>query len=143
MPAEQRWLAGLGSHAEQAMAVVRRAYVQQLVQFGEIVEAREATFPQADEEVDGLAAVLLGLRAIYPLTPTAPLGTLTRASDALQRQFPRAAKTLSSSPITRPLVQFTNQQQLGALLAEYMRDNNREIERLAQEQFQATKDANA
>ena len=150
MPEEQRWLDGLGWRGETIVAAMHHAYLYQLVRLDEIVQARSITFPADSEEVDGLAAVLLGLRAVYPLKPAnldnphvpktssassgAPRsGALVRLLDGFQQRFPRVSRTVLLAPFTRPLIQMTNQQQLAEVLVEYIRENNREIAELAQE----------
>ena len=150
MPAEQRWLDSLGWQGEQIVAAMHHAYLYQLVRLNEIVEAREAIFPAESEEVNGLAAVLLGLRAVYPLRPAnldnpdVPVASSTgsrptqvdpgsRLLDKFRRRFPRTSRSALLSPVTRPLVQLTNQQQLAEVLVEYIRENNREIAELARE----------
>lgn len=145
MPAEQRWLNSLGWQGERIIAAMHRAYLHQLMHLGDIVAAREQAFPHSAGEIDGLAAVLLGLRAVYPLRPAnlddpvpAPSGPAQAApatglADGLRRRFPRLSLAGLLAPITRPLARLNNQQQLAQVLVEYIRENNREIADLARE----------
>ncbi len=149
MPAEQRWLNSLGWQGERLIAATHRAYLDQLLHLSEIVAAREQAFPGSREEIDGLAAVLLGLRTIYPLRPAnlenaAPpsgmlsAGTLQASAAsglaaALRRRFPQWSRAGLLGPLLRPLARLGNQQQLAEVLVEYIRANNREIAELARE----------
>lgn len=145
MPAEQRWLNSLGWQGERIVAAMHRAYLYQLLHLGDIVEAREQAFPRSAEEVDGLAAVLLGLRAVYPLRPAnlenaelAASGVVQAAPasgpvSALRRRYPWLSLAGMLSPLIRPLARLSNQQQLAQVLVEYIRENNREISELARE----------
>ncbi len=149
MPAEQRWLNSLGWQGERVIAATHRAYFDQLLHLSDIVAAREQAFPGSREEIDGLAAVLLGLRAVYPLRPAnldnaaSPLGALAarmpQASAApglaasLRQRFPQWSRAGLLGPLLRPLARLGNQQQLAEVLVEYIRENNREIAELARE----------
>ncbi|MFN2200786.1 MAG: glycosyltransferase family 2 protein [Caldilineaceae bacterium] len=149
IPAERRWLNSLGWQGEEIIAAMHRAYLYQFLHLDEIVTARQASFPKAEEEVDGLAAILLGLRAVYPLRPASLVNSpgafaagnrpaiqpdrFSKMVAGFRRRYPRASRSALFSPITRLLVQLTNQQQLANVLVEYIRENNREISELAQE----------
>ena len=145
MPAEQRWLNSLGWQGERIIAALHRAYLDQLLHLSDIVEARQQAFPGSAEEIDGLAAVLLGLRAVYPLRPAnldnaepppagAPQVTASPGLAAsLRQRYPWLSLAGLLSPLTRPLARLSNQQQLAEVLVEYIRENNREIAELARE----------
>ncbi len=145
MPTEEVWLDSLGHRGETIVGAMHHAYLHQLIRLDEIIDARSAMFADDEEELEGLAAILLGLRAVYPLKPAKLNNQNVRRVrspgsvpsngivERMQRRFPRFTNALLSSPLTRPLVRLSNQQKLAEVLVEYIRENNREISELAQE----------
>jgi GT2 family glycosyltransferase len=149
MPAEQAWLNSLGWQGERIVAALHHAYLYQLVHLSSIVAARAATFGDRAEEIDGLAAVLISLRAVYPLrpanltnpqprdlaasAPTPPPSPWARMVDGVRRRWPKLSRAGLASPVTRQFAQLSNQQQLAEVLVEYIRETNRELTELAQE----------
>lgn len=153
MPAEQRWLDGLGKRRGQFLAVMHSAYMHQLAHLGEFVQARGSAYPADAEETDGFAAILLGLRALYPMQPSngddkqslplqhAPAsqdnqsrpGRFARVRNSFRRGLARTARTGLLSPAARPLIELNHQQELANVLAEYICATGKEITQLSQE----------
>lgn len=73
LPAESAWLQGLGPGGERLVAAVHQAYLHQLLNLGELMAWRQTFLTAAPDEADGLAHVLLALRAVYPRTPIGQL----------------------------------------------------------------------
>ena len=77
LPAETAWLQTLGPGGERLIAALHHAYLCQLLTLGELMAWRQ-TFLNADpDEADGLAQVLLTLRAVYPRTPIGQIAPTT------------------------------------------------------------------
>ncbi len=145
MPTEEVWLDSLGHRGETLVGAMHHAYLHQFIRLEEIIEARSEMFADDEDELEGLASILLGLRAVYPLSPAklnnqdirrvrSPGSVPKNGLFArIQRRFPRISHALLSTPLTRPLVRLSNQQKLAEVLVEYIRENNREINELAQE----------
>ena len=149
MPAEQRWLGALGAHRRQFNDALHRAYLHQLVHLDEIVDAREEAFATDSEELHGLAAVLLSLRTLYPAydelaageiaqpqplaaATAAPQGALAHMSGGVRQVWTRIALSRPLSPVSRPLMRMSNQQQLAETLLTYVHETHRELAELAQ-----------
>jgi GT2 family glycosyltransferase len=67
MPAEIEWLTHLRPSEEQWLAAAHHAYMVQLLNLGELSSWRQKLLGETPQAIEGVAQVLIQLRAVYPL----------------------------------------------------------------------------
>ncbi len=136
LPAEGAWLASVPS--TRLVTAMQHAYLYQLLHLGDLVAAREQMLGDCADEIDGMAAILLALRGIYPLAAANvdPNSTASEEMAALLRSaFGRAAPGGFPARLTQLFARLTHQKRLAEVMVAYLAQNNREIAELALELY--------